>query len=119
MAEISIASCNQNICIPPVFSKKENDELVYYNQEQLQSESNIDISISPNPASNKIFVSIRCLFPAEGKVWITNETGNIVARREVTQSFTAFDTEAMPAGMYLLTFENQLNHVTKKFVLVK
>lgn len=68
-----------------------------------------DIIISPNPASDKLYISN---FPSNATLTITDMTGRIIS----THSSSEIKVSELPSGVYILQIQNTDETITKKFV---
>ncbi len=79
-----------------------------------------DVKITPNPASDIAVVTFSNINNAEHIVTLTSMTGQIVKNYNgVTGSNLEIDTNNLAAGMYFVTFQNELGEVGSEKLIVR
>ena len=63
---------------------------------------NVSVSVFPNPATDKIFVSVKGKMTGVLNVTLTSVTGNILQQRVMPANGSAISVAQYPAGMYYL-----------------
>ena len=74
------------------------------------------ITISPNPANNQISVLFETDEDIMGDIIIRDITGRVCLQTSVSCSTTNINIESLSNGIYLLTYKDNHNKITKKFV---
>lgn len=80
---------------------------------QLQRNHGITLSVYPNPAADKLYVSGIAAF---NTLKITDVKGRIVLRQNILPGFSSLDIKRLPAGMYLLTATGDKETQTLQFI---
>ena len=65
-------------------------------------QDDVTVSVFPNPATDKIFVSVKGTIPADLHATLTTITGSILAQYELPQNTNTLPVSQYPAGMYYL-----------------
>ena len=63
---------------------------------------NISVSVFPNPATDKLFVSVKGQLPVGLSGTLTSITGNILQQCSLPDNNNILSIEQYPAGMYYL-----------------
>jgi hypothetical protein len=80
-----------------------------------QSANNISISLYPNPASDKVSISIANA-TGETNLRITDISGKVVMSRSIRSSDSTIDVRDLKYGVYLFQFQNYQGTITKKVI---
>lgn len=84
-----------------------------------ENENNRTISVSPNPADSKIFVSLNENTLAKSNIKIYDLLGNLVAEKESNgNDKIEIDTESFSNGIYYLKLEQENKIVSTKKIIV-
>jgi len=67
---------------------------------------NVSVNVFPNPATDKIIVSVKGNVPVGLSMTLTTVTGNILQQCLLTNNTNALSVEQYPAGMYYLIFHD-------------
>jgi len=67
---------------------------------------NATVSVFPNPATDKVIVSVKGIIPPGLTATLTNITGSVLQHYQVTQNNNTLGVEQYPAGMYFLIFSD-------------
>ena len=79
--------------------------------------NNITINVFPNPAADKIFISVNGITPAGLTLAMTTPTGNILQETQLSLSITTLPVAQYPTGIYYIIFsDSNGNKWTEKFV---
>lgn len=73
------------------------------------------VQVSPNPAKNKIWLSIDGAFDKAG-LQITDVTGRVMRTLSITQSETELDISSYAAGIYFIRYEDAGRAETVKII---
>ena len=77
--------------------------------------SNTTLNLSPNPAMDKITISIPIAFEA-GKLTLVNIQGQQLITRPITEKKTQIDISSLPGGVYFVRLTNDRTVETGKFI---
>lgn len=114
---------NRNITIPdeaafalPTYGFNSCD--LFVNVDDLSTISSI--SITPNPATNFAIINYTNVNNANHDVLITSLTGQVVKQfNNVTDSSLRIETTDLTAGMYFVTFRNELGELGSEKLIVQ
>ena len=78
-----------------------------------------DIRIYPNPATDKLYITMPNIEAQEIKYQIANSNGMIVAEDTMCSSdiTSSINISSLPAGVYVVRFTSNTGVATKKFVV--
>ena len=79
---------------------------------------NINVSIFPNPARDKVYIDLQDLdFRKNITFIIYDMQGHLLLQQDIMQDITELNIEAFPKGIYVLKLCNNNNVMTKKLVI--
>ncbi len=79
----------------------------------------LDLSISPNPASDIVSISIAEI-PKDGlKFHLTDMFGRMIVKGDVTQNVSEINISEIPAGSYFVSLINPFGIKTKKLIIIR
>lgn len=86
-------------------------DMVWYNPQgwgvSVADINNSNLSVSPNPATDMINVSVNVVDPSKtSELTVTDMTGRVVYTETITGSATAISTESLEAGIYIINVKN-------------
>ena len=76
-----------------------------------------NITVTPNPANDMVNISFGLNKGANATVSLTNMVGQVVASKVVTSGNAAFNTSALPAGIYVYSVEVDGENATGRVVV--
>jgi len=86
-----------------------------------QEENNSRLNIYPNPAKDKVNVSISSSGVVPARISVLDAVGKAVLTKELTSKsdmeYFQLSVHELPAGFYLLNLQQGENNITKKFVI--
>lgn len=77
------------------------------------------VSAFPNPAVNEISVKVKGNIAANAVLSLTDGSGKLIATKKVTaisEEVATFDATQLPAGMYIIRFEDGIHHQSIKIM---
>ena len=80
-----------------------------------------DVKIFPVPTNGNIVVELIDLNATDLNVYLYNLLGQIVGKAVIAQgnTFTKFDTSALPNGEYIVQITNNIKTIQKKVLISK
>jgi hypothetical protein len=78
------------------------------------NKTKISFSLSPNPATTTLQVNFR--HEGSGNVEVRDLTGRVIMQQTSNGTGVVFNTENLPAGVYIVTAKTNEGSVTEKFV---
>lgn len=78
----------------------------------------LNFSMSPNPATTELIVSIEQFTP-EGVIEVINSQGVLVKKTPIVQTSTIINIEDLPAGTYVVKLYLDGSILTKKVLIIK
>ena len=79
------------------------------------NESGMDLSIYPNPASSKLFLSCLNENFNNGEISVLDFSGRKIFSQKISSHQNEIDVSSLPNGVYLLELKNEDEMITKKF----
>ena len=75
----------------------------------------MDLSIYPNPASSKLFLSGLNENFNNGEISVLDFSGRKIFSQKISSHQNEIDVSSLPNGVYLLELKNEDEMITKKF----
>jgi len=110
--------------IDPDFGRRVSYSFVkgIFTNVEMQEPEEISFDIYPNPSSNLVNVKIAMNRSERLEIWISDITGNIIARKKLGalhNGIVTFDLSDRPDGMYMCTVISDSGSQSRKMVLQK
>lgn len=103
-----------NDLLPDLIINRANITLNVDSTLTIESLNSNDFSLYPNPVSN--WLTIKIGSNAEAKVTIVDINGKQLLEKEIHTNISSLNVEQLPAGVYLITINNNNASSTKRFI---
>ena len=96
-------------------------ELIYdVIEDVVETGFNASFDLSPNPASDVLFIKFDLLKTSDLSIDLFSNTGKLLLNKKavnVKEGVVEFDTSNLPAGLYVVQIRDDFNAVTRRFVV--
>ena len=101
----------------PFIDHPEYVEVIWGNPSKVSSHSIVDISVYPNPASNRLNISTQNTEKLHYTIY--SIFGNPILMGSLTTTYSKIDIQQLCNGFYFLSITDNSNKITKKITFVK